>query len=158
MKKFFLMGLCAALTPISAPVFAAPYPVIAQDVGVCDPNSPKNCAAPNSDGSISVKVVGGGGATSSTIVTNQAKIAVTGTAVQLQSASAPLVNGLALCAATGNNSTGITIGRSSVTNTVSGAGNGLILFPGQCAGIAISDANLVYFNGTAGDILSAGGN
>ena len=95
---------------------------------------------------------------SATIVTGQAKVATTGTAVQFQSASARLANGVTFCAATTNNSAGVTIGGSSVNNTVNGTGNGLILLPGACGAIAINNANLLYVNGTAGDYLSYIGN
>lgn len=52
------------VSSVSIPVHAAPYPTIAQDVGVCDVNAPSHCAAPNSDGSINVKVTGGTGGSS----------------------------------------------------------------------------------------------
>lgn len=96
--------------------------------------------------------------TNSTIVSNQAKIATTGTAVQFQSASAALSNGLTFCASTSNNSSGITVGGSGVTNTTNGTGNGAVLYPGQCNSIGISNANLLYVNGTAGDIITFLGN
>ena len=101
---------------------------------------------------------GGGGGTNSTIVSGQAILSVTGTAQQFQSASATLTNGLLFCASPKNNSAGITVGGSGVTNTVSGSGNGQILLPGQCSSLAISNANLLYFNGTANDFISYLGN
>lgn len=50
-----LLGWFAPVTSASA----APYPVIAQDVGVCDPNSPKHCLQPNADGSINLSSISG---------------------------------------------------------------------------------------------------
>lgn len=40
---------------LSSPsAFAAPYPTIAQDVGVCDPNAPTHCAKPDASGNLPV--------------------------------------------------------------------------------------------------------
>ena len=84
--------------------------------------------------------------------TGQAKIAVTGTAVQL--ASNTLTQGV-LISALSTNTASITIGTSSgVTNTVDGTGNGSILTAGSTKSIAATNTNLVWFNGTAGDIIS----
>lgn len=81
----------------------------------------------------------------------QTKIAVTGTAVQL--ASNALVNGVILSAST-SNSASITVGGSGVTNATDGTGNGFILAPGASVGIAVSNTNELYVNGTAADVVS----
>ena len=84
--------------------------------------------------------------------TGQARIAVTGTAVQL--ASNTLTQGV-LISALSTNTASITIGTSSgVTNTVDGTGNGSILTAGSTKSIAATNTNLVWINGTAGDIIS----
>lgn len=57
-----LRALAAALFFLSAgTAWAAPFPALSTDVGVCDPNSPQHCIAPNADGSINVSGGGGGG-------------------------------------------------------------------------------------------------
>jgi hypothetical protein len=85
-------------------------------------------------------------------VTGQAKIATTGTAVQLGSNA--LTQGV-LITALSTNAASITIGTSSsVTNVVNGTGNGAILTAGSTKSIAATNTNLVWINGTAGDIIS----
>ena len=44
-------------SPLAA--HSAPYPVIAQDVSVCDPNSPTHCAKPDSSGNTPVTIAAG---------------------------------------------------------------------------------------------------
>lgn len=92
----------------------------------------------------------------STIVTGQAKVAVTGTAIQLGTNA--LVNGLVIKAKSTNNATCGTIGSASVTNTVDGTGNGYITCPGEAASFATNNSNVIYVNGTAGDIFTFEGN
>ena len=100
-----------------------------------------------SDGTQTSKIV-----IPSAFVTGQAKIATTGTAVQL--ASNTLTQGV-LISSLSTNSASITIGTSSgVTNTVDGTGNGSILTAGSTKSIAATNTNLVWINGTAGDIIS----
>lgn len=89
------------------------------------------------------------------IISFQAKIAVTGTAVQL--ASNALVIGVS-CFAKGANAASIEIGPSGVTNTVDGTGNGDIIPAGAARSFAVSNSNALYINGTAGDIVSCSGN
>jgi hypothetical protein len=85
-------------------------------------------------------------------VTGQSKIAVTGTAVQLGSNA--LTQGV-LISALSTNTASITIGTSSsVTNVVNGTGNGAILTAGSTKSIAATNTNLIWINGTAGDIIS----
>lgn len=86
--------------------------------------------------------------------TGQAKIAVTGTRVQL--ANNVLSNGVILSALS-TNATSITVGGSGVTNTVDGTGNGYILEPGGSVSFAVTNTNALYVNGTAGDIVSFAG-
>jgi hypothetical protein len=84
--------------------------------------------------------------------TGQAKISVTGTAVQLGSNT--LTQGVLISALSANTAS-ITIGTSSsVTNTVDGTGNGAILPAGSTKSIAATNTNLIWINGTAGDIIS----
>jgi hypothetical protein len=91
-----------------------------------------------------------------TINTGQVKIAVTGTAVQLQSNA--LVNGLIIKSISSNNAANQTVGASTVTNTTDGTGNGYILFPGEAASFGVSNSNAVWVNGTIGDIFTWEGN
>jgi len=84
--------------------------------------------------------------------TGQSKIAVTGTAVQLGSNT--LTQGV-LITALSTNAASITIGTSSsLTNVVDGTGNGAILTAGSTKSIAATNTNLIWINGTAGDIIS----
>ena len=94
-----------------------------------------------------------GGGLPSAITTGQQKIAVTGTAVQVIAASTALVNGVIITANL-NNAAVVTVGSSSVTNTADGTGNGKVLQPGESTSVAVSDLNLLYVNGTAGDWIS----
>lgn len=97
------------------------------------------------------------GGVTATPVTGQKKVAVTGTAVQLIASSTPLVNG-AQVQANPNNTAAVTIGLSGVTNTVDGTGDGKVLQPGQAWAFAITNLNLLYVNGTAGDWVDWSGN
>ena len=100
-----------------------------------------------SDGTQTSKIV-----IPSAFVTGQAKIATTGTAVQLGSNT--LTQGV-LISSLSTNAASITIGTSSgLTNTVDGTGNGSILTAGSTKSIAATNTNLVWINGTAGDIIS----
>lgn len=51
MRKLFAACGFALLVGISA-VYATPFPSLSSDVGVCDPNNPQNCLAPNSSGGL----------------------------------------------------------------------------------------------------------
>lgn len=93
--------------------------------------------------------------------TGQAKIAVTGTAVQLTSTSYIMQNGMLITAGPNNTTpvttaagVGSTTGSSSVTNLTDGTGNGNLIQPGatQSVGSGVN-TNLIYVNGTAGDIF-----
>ena len=84
----------------------------------------------------------------------QAKVAVTGTAVQLGSNA--LSNGVIITAPS-SNAAKMTVGGSGVTNTVTGAGNGYILEAGASASFAVSNTNVLYINGTANDMVSFAG-
>ena len=83
--------------------------------------------------------------------TGQAKIAVTGTAVQLGNNA--LLNGVVIIAKS-TNVADIMVGSSGVTNTEDGTGNGVIISPGSSVSIPVDNTNKIYFNGTAGDIIS----
>lgn len=102
------------------------------------------------DGSVSIV----GNLLSTTPVTGQAVIAVTGTRIQL--ASNALNNGVIVFAKS-TNSAAMTVGGSGVTNTVDGTGNGVILTAGSATSFAVSNTNALYVNGTNGDILSFSG-
>lgn len=54
MRRIFYAAVCLALLLGCSPVISAPYPVISQDVGVCDPYNPQNCARPDSSGNLPV--------------------------------------------------------------------------------------------------------
>lgn len=95
--------------------------------------------------------------TSSNVVTGQALIAVTGTAVRLTPSNI-LVNGLIVRSLVTNNSTGQTVGGSGVTNVVNGTGNGYILQPGEAAAFGVTNVATLFVNGTAGDIFTWEGN
>ena len=81
----------------------------------------------------------------------QAKIAVTGTAVQL--ATNTLTNGVIITALSTNSGI-IKIGGSGVTNVSDGTGNGYLLEAGGSISVASTNTNVLYINGTAGDIIS----
>jgi hypothetical protein len=84
----------------------------------------------------------------------QAKIAVTGTAVQL--ASNVLKNGVIITAKS-TNTNPIEVGISSVNNMNDGTGNGYILEPGSSVSFAVTNTNTLSINGTSGDIISFAG-
>jgi hypothetical protein len=87
----------------------------------------------------------------------QAKIASTGTAVQLNGGtSQPLTNGVIITALSGNAAT-IEIGGSGVTNTSNGTGNGYILAAGASISFAAADTSDIWINGSSGDIVSWAG-
>lgn len=92
------------------------------------------------------------------IKTGQCVIAVTGTAVPITTSSVPLTNGVVVKSKSTNNSAGAVVGPAGVQNTVNGTGNGYILDPGEASSFGCANANLVYVNGTAGDVFSWEGN
>ncbi len=81
----------------------------------------------------------------------QAKIAVTGVAVQLPNKE--FVNGV-LISALSTNTANIIIGEDGVTTTEDGTGNGYILEPGNTASFAVMNLKRLFINGTANDIIS----
>lgn len=87
----------------------------------------------------------------------QSKIAVTGTAVQLNGGtSQTLSNGLIITAYS-TNAAPISVGTSSVNNTAGGTGNGYLLAAGASVSFAIANTNDIWINGTAGDFVSWAG-
>jgi hypothetical protein len=91
-----------------------------------------------------------------TVISGQALLAAAGTAQALPSNA--LLNGVTVTAYA-NNTGVITLGGAGVTNTVTGAGNGIRLQPGQSYAFSVSNSNAVYFNGTVtGDSIDFGGN
>lgn len=97
-----------------------------------------------------MKYVSGNGLTD-TPVFGQAKIAVTNTAVQLTSQA--LSNGI-IITAKASNTASIEIGSSNVNTTTDGTGNGYILSAGATVSAAILNPNLLWINGTSGDVVS----
>lgn len=90
------------------------------------------------------------------IKTGQCVIQTTGVAVCITGSGAPsvhLANGLHIKAKSTNAASG-TVGDVNVTNVIDGTGNGYIVDPGEAGALAVANANLVYVNGTAGDIWS----
>ena len=100
-----------------------------------------------------VSFIGNGtdGTSGNRIKVGQLVIAVTGTAISLPQGVG--YNGIVLTAR-GTNSANITVGPSGVNNTINGTGNGYILAPGASVGVATSQFNQIFINGTAGDIIS----
>ena len=91
-------------------------------------------------------------------LTGQAKVSVTNTAVQLNGGmSQPLTNGVIITAGSNNNTNGMTVGISTVTDVVDGTGNGYILVPGASVSFAVNNTNTIWINGTSGDLVSWAG-
>ena len=68
MNKSLQTGLAVvALACSSLPSYAAAPPAIRESVAVCDVNAPSHCTAPNTDGSVNVKVTGGSGGSITTV-------------------------------------------------------------------------------------------
>ena len=89
-----------------------------------------------------------------TIPTGQAKIAVTSTAVQIDTSSVALTQGIVLTARLVN-SASLWIGGSGVQNGFNpGTDIGYELFPGASVVVPANNANLLYMNGAAGDGLT----
>ena len=84
-------------------------------------------------------------------IVGQVKVAITGTAVQFGSNT--LLNGVIVTAASGN-AAAVTLGGSTVTNTVDGTGNGYVLAAGASVSFALDNTNRIYVNGTANDFIS----
>jgi hypothetical protein len=87
-------------------------------------------------------------------VNGQAKIASTGTAVNLS--VGVLTNGVIISAPSGN-AAPILLGVASVKNTVDGTGNGYALAAGASISFAIANTNQLWINGTANDYISWAG-
>ncbi len=92
----------------------------------------------------------------SLVFTGQVKIVTTGVAVQLP--DHVLTNGIVIKSLATNSASMQTIGPSGVTNAVDGTGNGYIMAPGEASSFAVPNANLLYVNGTAGDVFTYEGN
>ena len=91
-------------------------------------------------------------------IAGQGGVPTAGTAVQVYPAGAVLSNGIIVTASSGNTGT-LTVGGSSVNNTVNGSGNGYRLGPGQSVAFAVSNANSVWVNSTvSGDTFDFVGN
>ena len=98
--------------------------------------------------------------TPASIVTGQVKIAATGTAVALPNVA--LANGIVVKAKTSNavqtSAAPGVVGAAGVTTVIDGTGSGYPLAPDEAASFACSNANLVFVNGTAGDVFFYEGN
>jgi hypothetical protein len=96
----------------------------------------------------------------SAIVTGQIKITTTGVPVALP--SNVLLNGIVIKAKVTNAAQtsvySAMVGPSGVTTTYDGTGNGYPLAPGEAVSFACANSNLIYVNGTAGDVFSFQGN
>lgn len=90
------------------------------------------------------------------LVTGQAKVVTTGTAVPLTS-TATLANGVVVVAPSSNAAT-IYVGGATVANTGAGTGNGIAIEPGRSLSVQITSPSLLYINGVAGDWVSYAGN
>lgn len=87
-------------------------------------------------------------------IVGQVTIATTATEVQLPSHA--LTNGVIITAKSSNTNS-ITIGGSGVTNIIDGTGNGYILEAGSSISFAVTNTDVLYINGTAGDLISFAG-
>lgn len=85
----------------------------------------------------------------------QAKVAVTGTAVQLSSVALP--SGTLILIAGSTNIASIFIGPSTVTNAPGYTGVGQELPPGVATAVYVSNTSAVWINGTAGDGVTCSG-
>ncbi len=98
--------------------------------------------------------------TPASVVTGQVKIATTGTAVALPNVA--LANGIVVKAKTSNaaqtSAAPGVVGPAGVSTVIDGTGPGYPLAPGEAASFACSNANLVFVNGTAGDVFFFEGN
>lgn len=126
--------------------FAGPFPNIQQDVGVCDPNFPTRCAAPDSNGAIPI---------TGNITASSASVGTTGAAVP---GSADYVGG--------NKSgslVGLTLDGSSNLNVNCASGCAGGTFNNNADGVATSATNgqsatwLYGFNGATFDRLRVDG-
>ena len=95
-----------------------------------------------------------------TLYTGQAVIASGGTAVQIAPlAKVTLQSGMLVRSKAGNSATGILIGSGDVTATYDGTGNGFWAAPGDIVSIPAGErGDAVFFQGTAGDVVSFVGN
>jgi len=89
-----------------------------------------------------------------TPVFGQVVIVTTNTAIQL--GSNVLANGVVITAKS-TNVADITVGGSGVTNVANGSGNGDILEPGSGRSFVVNNTNVLYINGTSGDVISFSG-
>lgn len=85
----------------------------------------------------------------------QAKVAVTGTAVQLGSVALP--SGTLILTAGSNNAASIYIGPSTVSNSTGFATIGQELPPGVATAVYVSNTSAVWINGSAGDGVTCSG-
>lgn len=108
----------------------------------------------DSKGNLKVVLNANTGILSTVPLNGQAKIASTGVAIQL--GSNVLLNGVIITALSTNAAT-IEIGGSGVTNTTDGTGNGYILAAGASVSFAVTNTNVLWINGTSGDIVSFAG-
>lgn len=105
----------------------------------------------DANGNLKVAVQASSSSLPGSIATGQVIVAVTGTAVQFPSNT--LTQGVIITAHI-TNSGSVTLGGAAVTNTLSGSGNGVELAAGAALSAAITNTNVLYLNGTAGDWVS----
>jgi hypothetical protein len=112
------------------------------------------------DGTYAEQLYVGGGSVSgplpAALSAGQAKIAAASTAACLP--SAVLQNGIVVKALASNTGS-LALGAAGVTTATDGTGTGYVLAPGEAMALAVSNANLICFNGTTvGDGVSFAGN
>lgn len=88
---------------------------------------------------------------SNSFFTGQRNIETSGTSLQL---SGNVIKSSLIVLAKQTNSDDVYIGVSNVAQLGDGTGNGLILSPGQSISIPVTNTNLLYLNGNAGDIIT----
>lgn len=183
MKRFLIAVLAIVLSSPPIVSFSAPPPNISQTVGVCDPNFPKRCVAPNADGSVNVSgtITAALGAfqpastyATLAVTTTSARVALpagadvviynTGTAVayvQLGSGSVVATTsndaiqpGSWIEFATGSNVDLAAITSTGSTSLVISGGSGLASGSGGGSGGSGGTVNLTGINGTAPGITN----
>lgn len=122
MKKLISVGtaILVASLNLSMPVYAAPFPVIKESVSVCDPNSPTHCQAPNTDGSINVKMTGG---TGGTVTADQGTAGSSAWPMKIDQTTPGTTNGVQVNAAIPAGSA--IIGKVGIDQTTPGTTNGV---------------------------------
>lgn len=99
----------------------------------------------------------GQGGNPNTVKTGQKLIAVLNTAIAISGTSQTLTNGV-VAKALASNTNNITVGGSGINSLTDGTGTGYILAPGEAISFGVTNVNLVFINGNAGDGITWAGN